>query len=147
MRTKQSSNEKSLSTTSRFDNDFWPFSQNLFTSEAPSGKRDKPIRNRKSKLQRIILVPTLLNFCTICIIQKPRLVSKKNEEIAENRQVRKIGAAKIFVRRILKFVITCNPGHKWEIKPKQLKCSFVNQRIEHMSCNSRRPGPSKKVIK
>ena len=50
VRTKQSSNEKSLSTISRFDNDLSPFSQNLLNSEAPSGKRDKPIRNKKTEV-------------------------------------------------------------------------------------------------
>ena len=50
VRTKQSSNEKSLSTTSRFDNDLSPFSQNLLNSEVPSGKRDKPIRNKKTEV-------------------------------------------------------------------------------------------------
>ena len=76
-------------------------------------------------------------------IQKPPLVSEKNEDVlTENRKVRKIVAAAIFLRRIVKFVIACNPGQQWEIKSKEIRCSFVKQRIEPMSRNSRRPGPA-----
>ena len=71
------------------------------------------------------------------------LVSEKNDEVTGNRKLRKIVAAAIFLRRIVKFVIAWNPGHKWEIEPKEIKCSFVKQRIEPMGRNSRRPGPSK----
>ena len=74
---------------------------------------------------------------------EPPLVSEKNEEVTENRKVRKVVAADIFLRRIVKFAIAWNPGHKWEIKPKEIKCSLVKQRIEAMSRYCRGPGPSK----
>ena len=54
--------------------------------------------------------------------------------------MRKIVAAEILLRRIVKFVIACNPGHRWEIKPKEIKRSFANQRRGR---NFRWPGPVK----
>ena len=70
----------------------------------------------------MVVVAIFLNFCSL-YNSEPPLVSEKNEEVTENRKVRKI--VWIFLRRIVKFVIAWNPGHKWEIKPKE------------------RPGPSK----
>ena len=98
---------------------------------------------KQSKLQEIVVVPIFLNFCRVCMIQRPLLVSEKNEEVTESRKVQNILSAAIFLQRIVKFVIACNPGHKWEIKPKEIRRSFVNQRIQPMGRNFRRPGPVK----
>ena len=67
------------------------------------------------------MVPIFLNFCRVCI---------------ESRKVRNIIAAEI----LLKFVIAWNPGHRWEIKPKEIKRRFANQQRGR---NFRSPGPVK----
>ena len=58
------------------------------------------------------------------------MVSEKNEDVVtENRKVRKIVAATIFLRRFVKFVIAWNPGHKWEINPKKLDVVSSNNEL------------------
>ena len=74
------------------------------------------------------------------------MVSEKNDDVlTANRKVRNIVAAAIFLRRIVKFVIACIIlDISGKLNPK--KFGVVKQRIEPMSRNSRRPGPSKKEV-
>ena len=59
------------------------------------------------------------------------MVSEKNDDVlTENRKVRKIVAAAIFLRRIVNFFfIACNPGHKLEIESKEIDVVSSNNEL------------------
>ena len=139
--------EQSKAVTKKSLSTFWQrflaiFSEFVQFRGAVWEARQANKEQEKVNCKKIVVVLIFLNFCRVCIVQKPLLVSEKNEEVTKNRKVQ-INAAAIFLRRIIKFEIACNPGHKWEIKPKEIKRSLVNQRIEPMGRNFRRPGPVK----
>ena len=71
-------------------NDFSHFSENLFNSEALSGKWEQQSANW------IVATTTFQYFHRICWIRKPRLVSETNQKVTKNSKVKTIVAAPIF---------------------------------------------------